>query len=577
MKIMQAVKYFFLTFLLTGLWACKKDKADYLFRELPQQPPLTASTVRLMNMGRTATELIINDTPLTSFVQPNIEGYFLDARPTLYFQNGRMGSSYTIPQRFIGANGNAHIKIGSMIYGHKELIYPKEFDIHEDVNNPTDFYNVLYGDHGGSNILGDDSLFAIPRSISPPANPEHFKIRLLNLSSAPDAASLEGDMSLVFADGTKVSATTNNIATGKYSDYIELPYGTYQFKVMTNDGRLLPAVRVNADELLSVVNRTTGTMTNGNNPVVDTRLTYAPIRTFQPGGVYTIMVCASMSFSSLDAGSSSASPAGINSYRIIADNKEALNITHGRLQAVNAMPGVSVSVSVDSKPLQEGAMAFSKATGYKTLVNGTHTVQLTDASGKKLAEQSLTIQGSDNYTAWVYPGENGQPAMKLVANNLSGSFYLSSNPKGDDGSNDQYTYSMPFKIRFLNLSTDIPEVTFTGANGALLNDFLSFRGSSSQHISRGQVITDQPYIFFSPLTGIKKLGVYASHPGVLPGDWIQEIPQLSGTDFIARPELYAGLLPAYETGVYTVALTGSLHPKNAGEAAASMIIIKHNQ
>ncbi|MBC9929785.1 DUF4397 domain-containing protein [Chitinophaga qingshengii] len=574
---MQAVKYFFVTLLLAGLWACKKDKADYLFQELPQQPPLTGSTVRLMNMGRTATELIINDTPLTSFTQPNIEGYYIGAKPTLYFQNGRLGASYTIPQKFIRQDGSTHIKIAGMMYGHTELVYPKEFDIREDVNNPTDFYNVLYGAHGGNTILTEDSLFAIPRSISPPANPEHFKIRLLNLSSSPDAASLEGDMTLVWADGTKVSTTTSDIASGKYSDYIELPYGTCQFKVMTSDGKVLPAVRVNAEELLSQVGRTTGTMTTGQNPVVDTKLTYAPIRTFQPGGVYTIMVCASMSFSALDAGSNSASPVGLNSYRIIADNKEALNITYGRLQAVSVIPGVSVSVSADNMPLQEGALAFGKATGYKTLINGTHLVQLTDASGKKLAEQTLRIQGSDNYTAWVYPGENGQPVLKLIANNLSGNFYLGNNPKGDDGSNDQYSYSMPLKVRFLNLSTDIPEVTFTGANGALLTGFLTYSGTASQHIQRGQVITDQPYMLFSPLTGINKLAVYASQPGVLPGDWVQEVPQLSGTDFIARPELYTSGLPPYETGVYTVALTGSLHPKNPGEAAARMIIIKHNQ
>lgn len=577
MKMMQAVKYFLAILLLSGLWACKKSKSDYLFQEQPPLPPLTASTVRLMNMGRAATELIINDTPLTSFQQPNIEGYYLESRPTIYFQNGRLGASYTIPQRFIKAGGSAHIRIGSMIFGDKNIQYPKDFDIHEDVNNPTDFYNVLYGAHGDAGSLGDDSLFAIPRSISPPAAPERFKVRLLNLSSAPDVASLDGNMTLILADGTKVSATTSSIAPGKYSDYIELPYGTYQFKVMTDDGKVLPAVKVNSDELLNIVGKATATMTTGDNPVVDTRLTYAPTRAYQPGGVYTIMVCANAGFSYKDPGSSYAAPITFNSFRIIADNKEALNITYGRLQAANAIPGQPVTVNVDGLPLAEGGLAYSKSSAYKILVAGAHTVTLHDASGKKLAEQPLTISGSDNYTAWVYPGDNGQPALRIVANNLSGSFYLPGNSKGDDGSNDQYSVSMPFKVRFLNLSIDIPEVTFTGANGALLSGYLTYSGTASQHLSRGQVATDQPYIFFSPLTGINKIGVYASAPGVLPGDWLIDIPQLNGSDFIARPDLYKNGLPAYETGVYTVALTGTLHPKNPGQVPARMIIIKHNQ
>lgn len=576
MKMMQPVKCFLAILLLSGLWACKKSKSDYLYQEQPQMPPLTGSTVRLMNMGRKATELAINDTLLTSLVQPNIEGYFTDARPTIYFQNGRMGSTYTIPQKFIRQDGTAHIKIGQMIYGTPSMIYPKEFDIHEDVNNPTDFYNVLYGSHTGTEVLSTDSLFAIPRSVSPPANPEHFRIRLLNLSSSPDGASLQGNMTLVLADGTKVSAATNSVVPGKYSDYIELPYGTYQFKVMTDDGRVLPATNVNPEEQTPDVSPTTGSMTIGNNPIIDTRLTYAPIRAFQPGGVYTILVSANMSFAYASPGGSTSTPIALNSYRVIADNKESLNITYGRLQAANAIPGTAVSINVDNAPLSEAGLAYAKASAYKILMNGVHTVTLNDASGKKLAEQQVTINGSDNYTAWAYPDENGQPVLKVVANNLSGNFYIGNN-KGDDGSNDQYTVSMPFKVRFLNLSTDVPELTFTEANGALLSGYLTFSGTGSQHLGRGYVVTDQPYILFGVLLGINRLMAYASKPGILPGDWIREVPQLKGTDFVARPELYNGNIPAFETGVYTVALTGSLHPKNPGDAPAKMIIIKHNQ
>jgi hypothetical protein len=54
---------------------------------------------------------------------------------------------------------------------------------------------------------------------------------------------------------------------------------------------------------------------------------------------------------------------------------------------------------------------------------------------------------------------------------------------------------------------------------------------------------------------------------------------MKGADFIARPALYAytGNMPGYEAGIYTVALVGSLHPKNATDQPAKLIIIKHNK
>lgn len=574
---MQALKYFLVLLLLTVLWSCKKDKSNYLYQEQPQLPPLTPSTVRLMNMGRTATELIINDTPLTSQRPPNIEGGYLgsETRATIYFQNGRLGSSYAIPQRFIRPDGTAHIKIGSMMFGNAGLVYPKEFDIQEDVNNPKDYYNVLFGPHNSIGLLLTDSLIAVPRSVSPPANPQNFKIRILNLSSGPDGAGLEGNMSLVLADGTPVNALTSNVAPGTYSEYVEMPYGTFQFKVLTTKGQVVPAVPVNPEDQLKDVNPVTGTMTQGSNPATDKWSTYAPTRTFQPGGVYTIMISANVAFQYYPPGNTTSSPATLNSFRIIADTKEPVNISYGRVQGVNAMPGVKASIMVDNISLQEGTLACGMTSAYSILLKGNHTITVNDDTGKKLGEQTLTINGSDNYTAWLYPDTNGKPVLMLVANNLSGSFYSGTN--GDDGSNNQYSLTMPFWLRFLNLSTDIPEVTFTEANGGLFAGYLAYNSLGSQHLKQGQVVTQQPYVQFSPLIGLNKVNVYASQPTVLPGDWIIDIPSLKGTDFIARTALYPGNKPAFETGIYTVALIGSLHPKNATDLPAKMIIVKHNQ
>ncbi|WP_236654214.1 DUF4397 domain-containing protein [Chitinophaga vietnamensis] len=578
---MQAVKYFLAMLLFTGLWACTKSKSDFVYQEQPL-PPLSASTVRLINVGRKATELLINDTPLTSLTPPNIEGNYLSdqTKPTIYFPTGRIGTTFAIPQRFIRGDGTARITIGYMMYGTPGLVAPKNIDIKENVNEPADYYNVLYGPHPGSDILVNDSTFRVPRSISPPANPEHFRIRVLNLSNPGDRASLQGNMSLSFADGTLVSNTTSHVAPGNYSDYIELPYGTYQFKIKTDDGRIVPGVPLNSGEMLGNVNPLTGTMVTGDNQPKDIWLSYAASQTFQPGGVYTVLVSSNTAFKYLTPGNTSATDLTLNSFRVIADVKESLNITYGRVQAVNAIAGANISVTADGLPLQENVIGYTNASAYKTLVSGPHVITAKDASGNKIAEATLNINGSDNYSAWLFNDANGKPVMKLVNNNLSGSFYLptAGSNKGDDGANSQYKVTMPYWVRFLNLSTDVPEITFTEANGQLLTGYLTFIATGSQHLSQGQVVTDQPYVQFSPLIGINRLNVYASKPGVLPGDWITTIPALKGSDFIARPDLYAGgQLPLFETGIYTVALTGTLHPKQATDVPAKMIIVKHNQ
>lgn len=573
----KTAKYLSAILLFAGLWACKKDKSDFVYVEQPLTP-MTASTVRLMNYGRAATELTINDTVLTSQTPPSIEGLYLDARPTIYFSTGRLGKTYTIPQRFIRADNTADVVIGLMAYGDKKPQFTKEFVVKENVSSPTDYYNVWYGDHKANDILGTDSLFAIPRSISPPADPKHFSIRLLNLSSAPDKAGLEGNMTLVFADGTPVSDITSNVGSGNYSAYTELPYGTYQFKVITADGKVLPGVPVNPDEQLKTVNGLTGTMAYGLNPPTDNWLTYAPSQAYQPGGVYTIMVSANTSFEYYAPGSNTSSPATLNSFRVIPDVKEQQNITWGRIQGVNAFPGSSIKVSVDNVPLQEGTVDFGNSSAYKIFIAGTHNIQVSDASGKSLGTATVNISGSDNYSIWYYADANGQPVVKAIANNLSGSFYLNANKTGDDGSADQFKVTMPFWVRFLNLSTDIPEATFTDGDGQLLNSYLTFTGEPSQHLKQGQVLTNQPYILFPPTMGINKLKVYASGADMLPGDWISNIAALKGQDFIARKAFYNGFnLPSFEAGVYTVALVGTLNPKKPGEIPAKMIIIKHNQ
>ncbi|HVI44042.1 MAG TPA: hypothetical protein VM802_04215 [Chitinophaga sp.] len=572
---MKVIRYFLWITFLAGIASCKKDKADFIYTEQPTQPPLTASNVRYLNYGRKLVELAINGKLLTSAIPPDRDGYYGDAntKPTLYFPSGRMGSSFTIPQNMILQDGTAFIQLGSMAYGTTAPYFEKSFSIKEDPVNPKDYYNVTYGPHMGQ-LLIDDSIFQVPRSVSPPADPSHFKVRLLNLGSAPDRAGLEGAFSLAWADGTLVDNKTNNVASGAYSDYIELPYGSYQFKVMTADGRQLPAVSPK-DDIFNTVNPKTGTFYARTGNTNDYWLVYAPLQTYLPGGVYTIVVSAN-GYIWYPPGSIYPEGAVLNSYRVVADISNPVNVTYARIQAVNALPGSAINLLVDGKPIQEGSLGYSTASEFRSYITGTHTLEAIDAKGAVLAKQSMNLAGNDNFTAWVYSDATGKPALALAANNLSGGLYAGTS--GDDGTYSHYKYPLTLSVRFLNLTTDLPEVTFTGDNGQLFSATFGTSSAASQHLKQGQVVAEQPYVIFPPALGISKIYAYGSQTGVLPGDWLRGIPALSGTDFIARKELYTSTpLPPFEYGVYTVALVGAVNPDAPVSRKAKMIIIKHNK
>jgi hypothetical protein len=583
---MQRVKHVLGFLLLAGLWACKKDKSDYTYIQQPAPPPTNASTVRIMNVGLNYTELFLDSTLLTSMTPPNSEGFYLadNTKPTIWFANGRMSATYAIPQQFIRQDGTAHVTLGSLLNG-KPNVQPtlagldgrRDFDVKEDVYNPLDYYLVLYGPHASNIMLFSDSVFAIHRSISPPANPQNFKIRVLNLSSGPDIANLSGNMTLAFADGTPVNATTTSVAPGVVSDYVEVPYGTYQFKVLTDDGHEMPHT-ASGGEGINTIDATTGTIAVGVNPV-SLGLPYTPQQTFQPGGVYTVLVSTTNDWIYQPPGSNSGTHTSINTYRVVNDITPPQNLSYGRVEAVNALPGASFTAYVDDQPIQETPIAYTAASNYQIYIAGTHELSIKDAAGNVLGKQTFTLNGGDNYSAWVYPDANDKPVLKMIANNLSGSYYSNGDNKGDDGSLDQYTQTMPCNVRFLNLSTDVPEISIMDGNGQPITQYLVPATNATQHLTPGEVVTDQPYAFFSPLVGVSALKVYASSPGIIPGNWIQDIPTLYGTAFIANPALYQGPAPApkYETGIYTVALVGSLHPANANEQPAKLIVIKHNK
>ncbi|SKD04290.1 hypothetical protein SAMN05660461_2806 [Chitinophaga ginsengisegetis] len=552
--------------------ACSK-KLDYSYDNRMVQYPMSASGIRVVNLVG-ATELSVNGQRLTSYLQPDKEGYYgpNETRGTAYFpETGRLGLTYSIPREQVKASGWVDSILFSSLSVKNAVPAPRPFRAKEDDAHPNDYYFVRFRPNPDG---FQDSLFVIPRGISPAADPAVFKVRLLNLSSTitgsiPPGIFRTGPMSLTLADGTGVPGLSN-IAPGKYSDYVEIPYGTYQFKVLNNEGKEVPA----GGTIYNLFNPATGTLmdingTPGIGGNKDTWLTYAPLKTFQPGGIYTIVVS-----STYEANIPTGNPNGEtyksenNTFRIIADIPEPLNITYARLQGVNVAAGKKITWQVDGQPMGS-TLAFTQQTTYSRYITGTHMVKALDENGQVLAESNLAMQPADNFTAWLYTRKDGSAAITFSANNLSGKYY-------DGTATDDGTYSIlkavyPFWIRFMNFCPDLEEVTFTQGNG---QPFSAVSALAYQHIYFAKAVTDLPYVM-QMVNFSQPVMAYASRPGIAPGDWLRNITPLKSRDFIARPELYkTPELPQSEPGIYTVVLLGST-AANATEKAR-MIIVKHN-
>ncbi|BAV06007.1 hypothetical protein SAMN05421788_10679 [Filimonas lacunae] len=562
--------YPFLLVALTGTVSCKK-KLDNISDNRLQQQPLTGSSSRLINLAG-ANELQIAGQKLTSFMAADKEGgYGPDqTRSTVYFpETGRMGATFTVPLQLVDAQGMIRDILFSS--SSSKVIAPpsRPFTAVDDYNHPMDYYFAWFAPNKGGY---QDSLFAIPREVSPSSNPEHFKIRLLNLGTTPDRFHT-GNMSLTWADGTAI-AGLENIAPGSYSDYIEIPFGSYQFKVLDADGKEVPA-KGSLEMVNNVLNPETGTMMSatadgdaGVGGFSDTWLTYAPLKTYQPGGIYTIAVGAMSGYGIPTGGPGETVATLTNSFQVIADNKESTNITYSRMQAVNVLAGKEISWQVDGKPLGE-TLAFATQTTYSRYIAGTHHVKALDKQGATLAETDRQLMPGDNITAWLYATRDGKPAISFSANNLSGKYYTGAS--GNDGSYATAQDLNPWWIRFMNFCADEEEVTFTKANGQHFTT--STTSQAYAHIQLGKAAEVNEYVRLRANEPVSILA-YTSKPGVFPGNWMTEVTPVAANRFIANPALYkTAKKPNAEPGIYTVALVGNTA---AGEKP-SMIIIKHNK
>ncbi|PYF71649.1 DUF4397 domain-containing protein [Pedobacter nutrimenti] len=556
------------------LLGCKKERLDEKKDNRFITENKALSTTRIVNLSM-YNQVVANGDTLTKYILrlgDEAQRYI----PTLYFpKDGILGTIWQVPQDLFRANGIAQMDFND---GITRLKLP----VTEKYGRPTDYYLLTDSLAGQPRIEGQPAYVAVERGVGQPSKPDHFKIRILNLSArskvqidGDQLESLEGPVSLAYADGSLVAPQTTNVtAAQRLSDYIELPYGSYQFRVLTPDGRQLPgSAPVNTNnKIIYPSNSTISTRTT--NSFESAMLTFAPVASYQPGGVYTIVI-APYNFSYYD-GIYEKKGALQNGFRVITDVNPGVNNTYYRLQGVNALPGSSnLGFRINGKALASG-ISYGQSSDYGRLIQGMASIEAVDASGKVLATLTgQVLRPGQNYSAWLYPDQQGGAKLTLVANDLSG--FDAGTPSPDGGAQNGLANDFMFNKRFLNLSPDNPYITFTFDNGQL-----DFNQKATVNLQPGLPITEMPYII-SARPGYNKtfqIMAYRSSPAVVPGSWAEDIVVLKNTAFVADELLYMSAgrdVPIQEPGIYTVALIGRTGNGVTEANKAKLIIVKHNR
>ncbi|QEM14267.1 DUF4397 domain-containing protein [Mucilaginibacter rubeus] len=547
------------------LGSCKKAKLDPTIDNRAVTDARKNSTVRIVNLG-SYNQLQVNGDTLTNYVVRDKDSPLYDSYPaTKYFPtNGRLGTTWSVPQEFLN-NGAA--KFIAETSGYQETPTKVEFNVQEDAQQPVDYY--LLPTQRYMQVTGLPEYIKVPRSIAPAADASHFKIRLLNLTGTPiDDSRLENlvtPLTLTWADGTPISSQTSNIAPGQYSEYIDLPYTTAQIKVLTTNGTQVPGY-----ESTMVLNPANSTIEGVPG------LSYIPIKSYAPGGVYT-MVVTPRQYNVPSPGTTTGETvkAHQNSVRLITDISEPVNVTYFRMQAVNTLPGVNgVKILVNSKPLG-AAIDYTAHTDYNTFIIGQYDIQAVNASGTVLASAKISPIANSNYTLWLNPGADGKPVIAAVANDLSGTLVTNAT---DDATYARYSNEFSFSMRFLNLSKDVPYLTLTTDNAQDFNSQYGFNTGAVTNLQPGVVPVEFPYIRAGFDAKPYQIMAFRSTPAVVPGSWASDIPVINSKDLIARPALYVkGVLPNHEPGFYTIALVGKTGAQATPAEKAKMIIVKHSK
>ncbi|WP_286859228.1 MULTISPECIES: hypothetical protein [Sphingobacterium] len=562
--------------------SCKRENLDYTFDYRPNPDAEKASNIRLVNLSENA-QLIANGDSLTNFfVPPQRSGYIppeeLTPPGTRYFpKDGRLGQSWTVPQDLFQTDGTVRLRTTFVPIPNKTIAsHDVEFTVHDSYNAPKDYYLLINHE---SRVQKPDRLVEVPRSVTAPARPDHFKIRIINFAKKlmPTSAmeDITGPITLAYADGTPVGNSTTKIASDTWSDYVELPYGTYQFKLLTDDGRQIPAV---GHTYYNTIDRFNSTMEMGGGAIsrMSSGQTYAPVQTFQPGGIYTIVVHPKEF--TWTTGTDDIRELQ-NGFQIIADISEPLNRTYAQIQLANAITGQDLVLQ--TKGQVTAATGYGKASNYLRVVGGQQHIVIETASGQALAAIDTELQPGQNYTAWLYMDQDKKAKALVAANNLAGTVYTGKEGAGNNATIDRVRSSYMFNFRFLNFCAALPYATFTNGEG---RPFGTGSMDSGVNMAPGVLNILQPYtsLLYSAsndVGGPYQLMAYSSLPTRIPGDWLEQVKPLSSMQLVANPKLYTAVgrkVPLHEPGVYSIAVIGDL--KSTSETGnAKFMVVKHTK
>ncbi|SHF47321.1 DUF4397 domain-containing protein [Pedobacter caeni] len=572
--------------ILITLQACKKDKIGFQEDNRIQQEVINTSKLRVINLIDMNQVIVNNRDSLTNFIQDDGSGQNYLKRTRYFSLNGRLGKTWNIPQAILNSTKATDIRLEAN--GPQLSIGKVSFQVKETDTRAKDYYvwtseKFVEPDYPQSRVL------EIPRDETGPQRAGYFKIRIINLAAkikssgqgtTPDTEDLLDQYTLSYANGDAIHQRTSQIAQGKWSEYVEIPYGTYQFRVLTSDQRQLPyGQNPPVAETTAAVDPATSSITERFQK--GQYISFAPIKNYMPGGVYTIVISPRSLNHYMDEGGSFI-PNFQNAFEIIEDIAPPANITLAHLQAVNALPGSSdISLRIAGQIINQ--IAYGKASPYQMFTKGSYKLEALDANQKVLATTDVLLDANDNVSAWVNQNAQGQTQISVAHNNLTGYWYV---PGGQDNAvYNQITQLFPFNARFFNFCPEEPYLTFAqrtgekiGAGGGAEQQYYT-EPAAFQNLQPGQVINRYPYVNMGgAITAPFNIYAFQSKPNSVPGNWLPDLKNISGQDFIANKDLYTvrGNLPTHERGYYSVALIGSYKATSPAHKP-KIIIIKHNQ
>lgn len=510
--------------ILLLLSGCAKTKFT---PPLPTVPAVSsASSIRLFNFYNVNADITVNNIPLTNYGAKQATAAGLAIFPSGTWLNQDDGAPFSIPTSLLDKEGNAHVQIQPAVlqtgYNTTEALTAIDTVLYNDPLHPKDYY-----------LLFDGTMKILPRNSAAPSQPDHFKIRVINLMRGTDDQGFFGPVALTYANGSTVNSATcgvvpaDSVHSGT-SNYIELPLGAYELKLfMSRQGGLPDFTKQLAE--LPVQPNFNGFGGPGAQPSVQESL-FPKIRTFKAGGTYSLVITKSIVVQKwTDASGNTYTWAEqINAYRVVTEQApSAPNATYGCLDAVNATTSAGVSITVDGAPLGSN-LASGGYADHKVLIWGNHHVEALDAQGNLLGQNDILMYPNDYLTAWAYTDSTGKGAVAFSSTDMTSTQYqvnaygqsTTGNgnyiyPITDDGTNGSIRlsgYNYPWQSRFLNLSQDIPYATFG-------NDMISYAGGyaggdqlfvntkpdatdstefadATENLTRGYTYATEPFVIF---------------------------------------------------------------------------------